>query len=312
MQAADNFRTMIVVNPRSANGSTKRQWPSIRSLLKDNLGDFDFAFTCCQGDATRITGDAISQGYEMIVSLGGDGTHNEVVNGFFDGKCGCMVNPDAVFGLISSGTGGDFRKTVGLRNWQEAAGRLKGKKTRKVDLGRLTFKAHDGAEKKRIFLNIASFGAGGEVDEMVNSTTKAFGGFVSFMAGSLRALITYKNKRVMVSIDGAKPKEAIINNVAVANGRFFGGGMMIAPQAEIDDGLFDIVTIGELSFLNVITNAPKIYKGTHLSHPKITHARGQVLEASSNERVLLDVDGEQPGMLPARFELLHAVLNLKA
>ena len=182
---------------------------------------------------------------------------------------------------------------------------------RKVDLGKLAFVATDGSPAVRMFANIASFGVSGVVDRLVNQSGKRLGGKLSFMFASVRATWSYKNQRVQLVFDGTDRAEISINTVAIANGRFFGGGMKVAPAAEVDDGLFDVVSIGDLGMGEVLAMSRKIYKGDHLAMDKVSVRRARVVEAEGIEPgavIELDVDGENPGRLPARFEIVPAAL----
>ncbi|MBI5529738.1 MAG: diacylglycerol kinase family lipid kinase [Deltaproteobacteria bacterium] len=302
-----------VVNPNSANGSTARQWPQIEALLKEAIGPFTHAFTKSQGDATPLAREAAHSGCDLVISVGGDGTNNEVVNGLLaDGA----PRPGPMLAFVPRGTGGDLRKTLGIENTVEAAvRRIAEGSQKKIDAARMEITDHEGRTVTRHFVNITSFGIGGLVDQKVNNSTKALGGKASFFIGTVKAFAAYRNQRVRVSFDGAAAEEMTINNVAVANGKFFGGGMMIAPEAQIDDGFFDVVILGDLTLWEVITNGTKVYKGRHMPHSKIRALRAKTVRAepvNPEDRVLLDVDGEAPGRLPATFEILPAALTVVA
>ena len=305
-----NFRTMVVVNPNSANGRTGREWSRIRTALDAALGEFDHRFTERMGHATELARQAIRDGCEMVVSLGGDGTNNEVVNGFFENEN--PVNPDAVFGVVSRGTGSDLIKTLKIpKEYEKSAPRLSGRKTAPCDVGRMTYLDHDGTTKVRYFINITSFGIGGAIDNRVNRTTKALGGKVSFFWGSFATLFSYRNQKVRMRIDDGPEEKMKILSVSVANGQYHGGGMWEAPRAKMDDGLFDVVILGDVSLLEKLTTMPGIYKGKHLDHPKTRYLTARRVLAESDEEVLLDVDGEQPGKLPADFEILPGAIRIK-
>jgi len=304
-------KAIAIVNPYSANGSTGRQWPRTESLLREVLGTFDSVFTTAPGIASFLALEASRSGYDLIVGVGGDGTANEIVNGLFaDGAPGKIP----VLAFIPGGTSGDFRKTLGIpRAVEEAVARLAGGNQRKIDVGKMTIINPDGAEIKRYFLNIASFGIGGLVDKNVNSSTKIFGDRVSFFIATVKAFMTFPNQRVRISFDGNPTEEIVINNVAIANGRFFGGGMMIAPQAELDDGKFDVVALGDISLWDIIVIGTKLYRGTHMTHPKVRRIKASTICAEpvdSCEQVLIDNDGETPGRLPATFEILPSALTV--
>jgi YegS/Rv2252/BmrU family lipid kinase len=303
----------MIVNPRSAGDKTQRQWPALRELVREQLGAFDEHFTRAPGDATALTRAALRGGAELVVAVGGDGTINEVVNGFFDGDT--AVAPSAALGIMPAGTGGDFIKTLDIPNDARAAlARIKRASVRPADVGRVSFVDHAGNPAQRYFINIASFGISGLVDRYVNQSSKALGGTLSFALATLRASVAYKNEPVRLTIDGGTAREGRIYTVAVANGRYFGGGMKIAPQAELDDGQLDIVTLSDMTKGDLLLHGLDLYSGTHLNHPKVAVHRGRRLEATPREghEVLLDIDGEQPGRLPATFELDAGAIQIKA
>jgi YegS/Rv2252/BmrU family lipid kinase len=302
-------RTVVIVNPKSQGGRLGKRWPE----LADTLGrafPFDEAITQGPGDATRLAREALRAGAERVVAIGGDGTVNEVVNGFFD-DAGHAIAPEASFGLIPYGTGGDFRRTLQLPlDPAESAAVIAANHRKKIDVGKLELTTTKGERAVRMFANIASFGVSGVVDRLVNESGKRLGR-LSFALATARATLAYTNQRVQMTFDGTERVEATINTVAVANGRYFGGAMMVAPHAEVDDGMFDVIAMGDLGFGDLIRNGRRLYKGTHLGMPKVTTRRARVVEAEAIDPkgvVELDVDGEALGRLPARFELLPGAL----
>jgi YegS/Rv2252/BmrU family lipid kinase len=307
---SDSFRTKFIVNPSSANGSTERLWDRLQKILRKDFDKIDFAFTAAPNHATVLTRQALHEGYEMIVAVGGDGTINEIVNGFFES--GALINPHAVLGLVPRGTGCDFIKTIGISKDAAAASHiLCGRAVKKCDVGHFTCSDNRGSGLERYFINIADFGIGGETVERVNRTTKAFGGFTSFLYGAVATLLTYRSKKVKVQVDETYLDEIFINNIVVANGQYFGGGMRIAPNAVIDDGFFDILIIRHMGRLESLSSIPKLYKGTHVNHPNVKYIRGKTLVAESPDVVLLDVEGEQIGRLPARFDIIPSAIKVK-
>ena len=303
--------TVVIVNPNSAGGQTRRRWPRIEASIRDAMGEFRHLFTERPGHATELARGALRDGADLVVAMGGDGTLNEVVNGFFDGDT--VVRPGAAFGVLPAGTGGDFPKTI---NWPihlgDAAKALAAARPRPIDVGRLEYLDHDGTTKVRHFINVTSFGIGGLVDRYVNASSKSLGGKASFFLSTVRASLAYKNARIRISLDDKPAEERTIYSVAVANGRFFGGGMKIAPDAATDDGMFDVVTIGNVGIGTMLLHSSKIYDGSHVKLPFVTveRARSVYAECENGEEVLLDVDGEQPGRLPARFQILPAALHV--
>jgi YegS/Rv2252/BmrU family lipid kinase len=304
--------TVVIVNPHAAGGRTEKRWPELRETIHEAYGPFEHKFTDAPGAGTKLAREALQGGADLIVAMGGDGTINEVVNGFFDGTK--AIAPQAAFGVLPSGSGGDFVKSLGTsKDMRAACAQLKGE-PRAIDVGRLTFVAHDGSKQVRHFINIASFGISGLVDQYVNQSSKPLGGTIAFATATLKAGMKYKNANVRLVLDGAPPREGRIYNVAIANGRYFGGGMKVAPEASLDDGLFDVITMGDFGFSDLLLRGLDIYSGKHVTNPKVSVHRAKRVEATPSDgaEVLLDVDGEQPGRLPATFEIISGGLRVRA
>jgi len=307
----EHFKTFCVVNPSSAAGATGRAWPKIRQRIGAAIGDFDWAMTEQAGHATLLTQEALQRGFEQVVSVGGDGTNNEVISGFFD-EAGAPIRQDAVFAQIACGTGSDLRRTFGFdRRAETYIEKLVGRQTWPVDVGRMTFRDHGGNSAVRHFINIVSFGIGGLVCQTVNRSSKKLGGRLSFMFATFTALRKYRNQTVRLTVDDGETRTLRVNNIAISNGQFHGGGMRVAPDARIDDGLFDIVIFGDLTLWDVIKGNRRIYHGTHIGMPKVEHLRGRKIVAESDETMLLEVEGEQPGALDATFECLPGAVRMK-
>ncbi|GAB4202698.1 MAG: diacylglycerol kinase family lipid kinase [Sandaracinaceae bacterium] len=309
----------LLVNPRAGAGRAARYLPEVERTLRSLGAEPEVVRTEAPEDATRLTRRALRAGTAGIAVIGGDGTLSEVTNGFFEG--GTPIRSDAWLAPISAGTGGDFRKSIGAANVgtggatvEEVVGRMWRATVRPIDVGHLRYVAHDGRQAERVFLNIASFGMGGLVDRLVNDSPKWMGGGPAFFIGILRALARYTPQRVRVRVDGQPSREAVITNLAVANGRFFGGGLHVAPDAKLDDGRFDVVTLHALGLRATLGLTPYIYRGEHVGRPGVEVDRGAVVEAEPvdpDDHVLLDVDGEAPGRLPARFEIRARALLLR-
>lgn len=310
-------KSLVVVNPNSANGRTGRSWSSLSRQLRRFIGEFTTEMTSGPGDATRLVRRGLQDGYQRIVAVGGDGTNNEVVNGWFD-EHGTALNPQACLGFLPRGTGGDLRKSLGISLEPESWGPVLGNDhSRLIDCGQATFLGPDGQSLSRFFINITSFGLGGLVDDRVNHSTKALGGKISFVLGTLKALRRWRNQTIRLKVWGEHPspdfdEEVTIANVAVANGQYFGGGMWVAPRASLDDGLFDVVILGNLSKADLVLKTSRIYRGTHLQLEQVRLLRGQRVAATSPERVLIDMDGEQPGRLPITLEIVPGALRVLA
>ncbi len=302
-------KTVFVVNPHAGNGSTGKAWPQIETRAADLLGPFEICVTGGPGDATRMTRDRLLAGADRIVCVGGDGTLNEVVNGFFDENG--PLRKDAVLGFLPNGTGCDFCRTIPIPTGLEASlATLREGYIHTIDLGLIRYRDHAGRTCTRYFHNIASFGLGGEVDDRVNKTSKACGPFITFIVATLISLFAYGKKRIRIRVDDADERTVDVLNVAVANGRYHGGGMLVAPDAMTDDGLFDVTVIGAMSLPMVFWHLPKLYVGGIKRIRQVSIVTGEKVAAASDQRVLLDIDGEQPGTLPAELEIVPGAINM--
>jgi YegS/Rv2252/BmrU family lipid kinase len=305
------MRTFLVVNPESAGGTTGRRWPEIRAEVLRALGDgAEHAFTERPMHAAALTAEALRNGFRRIVAVGGDGTLNEVVNGFF--QAGSPVPPDACLALVPRGTGGDFRRTFGLNgSLRETCARLTGD-VRPLDVGRVRFIRTDGAPGERYFVNVASFGVSGQVDRAVNASSKVLGGKVSFFLASVRTLVGWRDQVVRIRVDGGPEETLAVTTLAVANGQYFGGGMRVAPEADPSDGQLDVTIWSGYHLKDFALKSASVYDGRHVRWAGTRTLRCRRLEATSDEEVLLDVDGEQPGRLPATFEVLAGALRIQS
>ena len=300
---------VFIVNPHAARGAVGKNWPQIRELAEKHLGGFKSFITTAPGEATQFARLAVSEGAQSVVCVGGDGTLNEVIHGLI-GEAG-PTNPEVQLGFIPNGTGCDFRRTLRIpANPEEALKVIKEGRTRPIDLGRLHYTNHDGESRTRYFHNLTSFGLGGEVDERVNKSGKKLGGFLSFIIATLVSLVLYEKKSIRLRVDDHFDEEVVVLNVAVANGQYHGGGMWVAPGADPSDGMFHVTIIGELSLPEVFYYLPKLYNGKILQVKRVRSLTGKKVEAFSEGRVLLDVDGEQPGCLPATIEILPSAMRI--
>jgi diacylglycerol kinase family enzyme len=217
---------------------------------------------------------------------------------------------------VPAGTGSDFQKTLGVASHvEDAVERLVARAPRRFDLGVLELTNHDGLRVVRAFLNITSFGLGGLTDRIVNAGPKWVGGKAAFYLGALRALVAYRNAPVRVRVDGRLFVEAPIVNVAVANGRYFGGGMLVAPEADPADGAFDVIAMADMDKLATAALTNHIYRGTHVTRPGVTTTRGSIVEAEAlvpNAEVLIDMDGETPGRLPMVARVAPGAISIHA
>ena len=302
-------RTLVIVNPKSRGGATGRRWAAIEAKLRDALGAIEVERTRGPRDAERIAREGVRAGAEVVIAAGGDGTASEVVAGILGAGLGAY----AEVALLPLGTGGDLARGIGLAgSLEDAIARIANGKSRPVDAGRAQFQARDGRELTTHFINIASLGVSGLVTQLVNEAPKQLGGRVSFFLGTVRAIARWKAVPVTIRLDGAVVHEGPLHLAVVANGRYFGGGMHAAPEARIDDGLFDLVVFrGDRGNVHLLRNFPSIYSGRHLALAEVTQQRGVVVEASSDAALWLEIDGEPLGRAPARFECLPGALRLR-
>jgi diacylglycerol kinase (ATP) len=308
----------VIANPSAASGATGKAWPGIASELRSHFGAFQVRFTKKRGDAMSLATEAAREGSKFIIACGGDGTISEVANGIIESGV------DAELGILPSGTGGDFRRTLEIpTRTRDAAEVLRTGKTELIDVGRVTFVSHKGEEMTRHFLGVASFGMSAEVvdrvkhggpDWLPKNTPRWLNGRVSFAVSMVQTALKTSAARVILQIDESRERRLTVTNLCVANARYFGGGMKIAPDAKLNDGKFDVVSIGDIGTVKILTNAPKLYAGSHLSMDNVDHllAKKIVARPDSKERVVsLEIDGELPGRLPATFQIIPRALRLR-
>ncbi|HEY0099802.1 MAG TPA: diacylglycerol kinase family protein [Pyrinomonadaceae bacterium] len=309
---------LVIVNPASAGGATGRAWPRLASDLRTHFGAFNCAFTERAGDARLIAGREAGQGRNLIVACGGDGTISEVANGILESGA------DAELGILPSGTGGDFKRTLKIpARVPDAAAALRSGRSVCLDVGRVEFRDRAGAPASRYFLNVASCGMGGEVIRRVEENSSGWltsasrrigGGQLSYALASLQTTVSFNNRTLRLQLDDHPEFRLVVANLCVANARYFGGGMKIAPEAKLNDGWLDVVAVGDLGTLEILTNVYKLYLGTHLGMQKVRHAlarRIRVSAADAGEQVLIEIDGELSGTLPATFEILPQRLRVR-
>jgi diacylglycerol kinase (ATP) len=305
------LKTQVIVNPASAKGETRKRWTQIREGIRHVIHEFKFEFTEKPLQATEMARAAIKDGTELVIGVGGDGTMNEIANGFYEEKR--IINPGATLGIVPSGSGCDLMRSLKIpQSLRGALDVITNGPFNAMDIGRVRFRGAAGADEERFFLNVSDFGVGGEVVHEVNRRRlerKAS----SYVRCLVSTMARYRSKRVRIRIDGREmPREEYLIG-AIANGRVFGKGMKIAPLARLDDGLFDAVLVKGMRFLEFCTKGWRLMNGSHLKIRKIRHMRARRVEAEpdQDEPILLELDGEQLGTLPAVFEIVPASLPVK-
>ncbi len=306
----------VVVNPKSAGGQTGRDWPKIKIALERAFPLMQLAHSHVRGETAQLVRNALKEGHLDIIAVGGDGTLNEAVNGFFEN--GALVSPDAVFGFVSSGKDGDFRRTFGIPAGYEAAiARLKQSRIRRLDVGHVACLSLKGEPVSRYFVNAASFGLPGRVATGLNRAriARLFGGAFAGAFHATAALLRWQPQRVRLFTENGYDEIAGITMVAVANGRWFGGGLRVAPGAEPGDGLFDIVVMGGATRRRLIALFRSWRAGAPPPEGALRRIRAMHLTAAptldTHGAVLVETDGESVGLLPATFKLLPGIINLR-
>jgi YegS/Rv2252/BmrU family lipid kinase len=299
--------TVFLVNPASANGSTKRAWPEIaHRAAAAGLGG-ETLFSDRSGGIAEVAERAAGMGAKRVVVVGGDGSVNEAANGLLAVGSGKEVE----LAVIPRGTGTDFVRTFRIPTKLDAAIAVaRDGAVRTIDAGRVSYRAWDGSPGSAWFVNIASVGMSGAVAMRANTTSKALGGKASFLWATLAVFARWKNAQVSVDVDD-EHREGSMLDVIVANCEWLGGGMHMTPNAKPDDGLFDVLLIGDVTKRDLVQTLPKIYRGTHLPHPKAEELRGRTVRVDALTPLPVELDGEQPGTTPATFEVVPGALRLR-
>jgi len=300
----------VIVNPYSARGKTQYRWENIKTVIRHYFSEFKYIFTEKPNQATEIARELLTDGFDLIIGIGGDGTLNEITNGFFSGKSKQVINEEASLGIIPSGTGSDFIRYLKIpRDFKKSVELIKNSKRKKIDVGKITFPG-TGREQK-FFINIADFGLGADVIKTLSEVPESKRGPLSYYTGLLSTLKSYQSKNVRIVIDDKQEISGKFLIGAVANGGIFGGGMMIAPNAEVNDGYFDLVLVKDMKKLEIIRNTPHLYRGTIVHNPKVEVYRAKRIEVTSPDDTHLEFDGELGGKIPARFEIIERVINFR-
>ena len=303
------FPLYLIVNPVSANGRLARYWPRLARQLEEAGLSFTFTFTERPKHATELARAARARGERIVVAVGGDGTVHEVVNGLVDEET-LRTPPEALpwtLGVIPFGTGTDFVRTVGIPRYpQGAIARLREGTRRSIDLIHVAYQAR-GEPRTCYSANVVGLGFDAAVVERVNRSSKALGGTLPFLTSVLTQLLGYRNKEVAVRFDGQELRGRA-NAVVACNGRYFGGGMQVGPLARPDDGLIDLIYVGDLTRVELLLNLPRIYAGTHLTHSKVRHFRATEVAVETEEEVFVEAEGELLGTAPVHLRIVPGAL----
>jgi YegS/Rv2252/BmrU family lipid kinase len=306
-------KPLLIVNPASAGGRTGRIWRELARTIELALGPCEIEMTRASAHAIELARQA--KGFDRIVAVGGDGTFSEVVAGVIAG------GHEAAVGLIHQGTGGDFRRSLGLEHrldtYLGAIGRFEPKL---IDAAQVEYVGHDGQRQTRPFINAVSLGMGGLTDKYVAEGSRLFGARAQYLMGSLKALANVVVGRVVCELEFEDQKETIrvpTRILAVCNGQYFGGGMHIAPMASLTDGALEVLVFAGESRLPLLTAMGSVYSGDHVGREGVRHYRVNAINVRlendhEGDRFLLDVDGECLGRAPIRVSVLPKAVYVLA
>jgi YegS/Rv2252/BmrU family lipid kinase len=308
----DSKYVHIVINPSAGNGKAKRISQSLLQKIKSSC-DFEIAiaFTGEKDEATFITRKALTDGASMIIAVGGDGTINEVVNGFFlEGK---PLNPFCELGVINCGTGGGYARTLNIpHSTGQQIEQLLQPGCRALDLGSVSCHDNSGKTVKRLFVNECQIGIGNEVASLVGKKAKIFGGTIAFGFAATVLAMFMKPLTLTVGFDDEPFQKLRLIGLVIGNGTECAGGMKLTPDAKLNDGLFDVLSINDMKTGQRIMNLSKVYSGTHIMSPHCSITRCKKLKIMSDVEVSLESDGELLGKSPFDIEILPAAIMVKA
>ena len=304
----DRNEWLVIVNPNAGNGRGAKDWDKIAELLKKENISYTVYFTERKGNAIELSQDAIEAGFRKIITVGGDGTLNEVLNGVFSNNS-CPTT-DIVLSLIPVGTGNDWGRMFGIPlDYAKAVKIISEDKRMLHDVGLISF-FNDNKKKERYFINIAGLGFESVVVRKTNhQKDNGHGGKLIYFYNLLTSLLSYKNTMATIIIDG-ETKQANVFSINIGNGRYCGGGMRQTPNAMPDDGLLDVTVINGMGKFEIVRNLKILYDGTILSHPKIEGYKCRKIKVTSESIMYIEADGESLGHTPAEFTIIPSGINI--
>ncbi len=290
-------KTVVIRNEKSGRSRLAQTWPQIRSDLTSRIGNFDYWPTTHPGHATELAISAVTQGYERVIAVGGDGTITQTANG--------IIDHDIIFGIIPSGTGNDLCRTLGFgASTEKAIDAIQVGKTLQMDIGHWHTDQSEG-----YFLNIAGMGFDAAVADRINQGFRSLRGTAAYLAAVVTTLVRYKPTELRITIDGEILEEDIMLT-AIANARSYGGGMKVAPTASVSDGLLDVILVKKLPKHDFLRSFPRVFKGSHLGHPAVDHYRARSVRLEPRRDSPFLIDGELTPCRWVEIEVVPAALKI--
>lgn len=304
------MRALFIVNPAAGHGRAGGRWEKARALAKRIYPDMELVRTDKPGHGRELAREAAAAGVELIVAVGGDGTLGEVIDGYLSVPRLARLN--SCIATFPAGSGCDFAKHMGVPREPEAWAKFfAAGARRRIDAGRATFRGADGAPRSRHFLNVAALGLPGDVAVAVAKRGKILGGTLTYLVEGVLSVMTAKARRMRLTIDGVEEAPAAYHLVAAANTSTFGGGMKLAPQADAEDGLLDLLTIADMPRAELMALLPRAYAGGHVGRGGVVLRRARRIEVHSDLPLPLNIDGDADGTAPVVFEALPKAIDFR-
>ncbi|HUG15760.1 MAG TPA: diacylglycerol kinase family protein [Thermomicrobiales bacterium] len=300
----------VIINPAAGSGRAGRLWPGFARTLEARGYVVRAHQTAAPGDATRLATSLAEHGASTIVCVGGDGTVNEVVNGLIvDDRA---VNPDLKLAIIACGTGKDLVRSLGTRDLNTTIQALAGGVMTLIDVGRVHYiEPRTGHLEARYFVNVADAGLGATVAARINASSKRLGGLITYLRAAVSTIAGHTAWEASIDIDGELAYEGRVGMVVFANGRYFAGGMRVAPDASLCDGMIDVFILQDVGKRALLTSLlPRVYRGRHVGQPGVTHATAGTVSLRSTSGMLVELDGEQVGRAPLSVTMVPRVLRV--
>lgn len=302
-------KILAIINPASNGGRTAKRWPKFYNSFSSSDIKIKDIYTEYPGHAVELAKEAALKGYKYIMAVGGDGSVNEIINGLIENDK--LLNPELKLIVFSQGTGSDLIRTLNISSEVEDIIQIiKKKKIKKIDLIKAEYLNKENKRENRYFVNAGDCGLGAEVAARVNKSNKPTTGSLSYLSAVFSALLKYSNSQVEIQADGKNVYSGELNTLVIANGKYFGGGIKVAPEAELSNGKMNAVLLKDFSRLGIILNLIKGYKGSHINHPKVESITAKKLKIYSEPKMNIEVDGENVAETPAEFSILEDKLSV--